>query len=54
MNQEIESNQKMSVIITDIVEACNDKLLDKYNKTNEKLERENEILQKALSKFRET
>lgn len=54
LQSEIESNQKMSKMITEIINACNEKLLDKYNNANEKLEKQNEILQKALSKFRQT
>lgn len=54
LQSEIESNQKMAETIEDIINACNDKLEDKYNNTNEKLKKENEILQKALSKLRGT
>jgi len=41
-------------MVTDVLNVCNEKLLDKYESTNEKLKKENEILQKALSKYRET
>lgn len=52
LQAEIDSNQKLAEIIQNIINACNEKLLDKFNNTNEKLEKENEILQKALSKIR--
>ena len=53
LQAEIDANQEMAQMVTDVLKACNEKLLDKYNSTNEKLEKENEILQKALSKFRQ-
>jgi len=53
LQTEIDSNQKMAQMVTDVLNACNEKLLDKYESTNEKLKKENEILQKALSKYRE-
>lgn len=54
LQSEIDSNQELAQMVTDILNACNEKLLDKYKSTNEKLEKENQILQKALSKFRQT
>lgn len=53
LQSEIESNQEMAQVIEDIIVACNEKLADKHNNTVEKLKKENEILQKALSKLRE-
>lgn len=54
LQAEIDANQEMAQMVTDVLNACNEKLLDKYESTNEKLKKENEILQKALSKFRAT
>ena len=54
LQAEIEANQELSQMIEDVITACNEKLLDKYESTNEKLKKENEVLQKALSKFRAT
>lgn len=53
LQSEIESNQEMTQMVDDVINACNEKLLDKYNNTNEKLKKENEILQKTLSKYRD-
>lgn len=54
LQSEIDSNQELSQMVQDVINACNDKLEDQYNSTNEKLKKENEILQKALSKLRGT
>lgn len=54
LQAEIDSNQELAEMVTDVLNACNEKLLDKYESTNEKLKKENEILQKALSEYRAT
>ena len=54
LQSEIESNQVMSHMVTDVINACNEKLLDKYNSTEEKLKKRNQILSDALTKFRNT
>jgi len=54
LQTEIDANQKMAQIVTDVISACNEKLFDKYNNTNERLANENRILQDALSKIRES
>ena len=54
LQSEIQSNQEMSQMIGDVINVCNEKLEDAYNTTNEKLKKENQVLQKALSKYRNT
>lgn len=54
LQSEIESNQAMTLMVSDVINACNEKLLDKYNNTEKKLKRQNDILQQALSKIRDT
>lgn len=54
LQSEIDSNQKMSQLVNDVIMACNEKLFDKHNSSEEKLKKENEILQKALTALRET
>lgn len=45
-------NQKLSSIISDIIAACNKASNNEHNSNNNSLEKENEILQKALEKLR--
>lgn len=54
LHSEIESNQSLSQMVSDVINACNEKMLDKYNSTEEKLKKRNQILSEALSEFRNT